>query len=112
MTRKAPKQTGAHQKQLDILAPTCAVYELRIIDVFDRNHDNLISIDELSKTLNLLRLDIDLFEIEFMVKSYIKQENTGLRFEDFEALHRSLNGINFILFLILWIDRSYFKSLN
>ncbi|PHT54793.1 Thermospermine synthase ACAULIS5 [Capsicum baccatum] len=29
MTRKAPKQTGAHQKQLDILAPTCAVYELR-----------------------------------------------------------------------------------
>ncbi|PHU22668.1 hypothetical protein BC332_07775 [Capsicum chinense] len=25
----APKQTGAHQKQLDILAPTCAVYELR-----------------------------------------------------------------------------------
>ncbi|PHT46598.1 hypothetical protein CQW23_15756 [Capsicum baccatum] len=29
MTRKAPKQTGAHQKQLGILAPTCAVYELR-----------------------------------------------------------------------------------
>ncbi|KAF3614700.1 hypothetical protein FXO38_35507 [Capsicum annuum] len=31
MTRKAPKQTGAHQKQLDILAPTCAVYELRYL---------------------------------------------------------------------------------
>ncbi|PHT67516.1 hypothetical protein T459_27003 [Capsicum annuum] len=29
MTRKPPKQTGAHQKQLDILAPTCVVYELR-----------------------------------------------------------------------------------
>ncbi|KAF3638260.1 hypothetical protein FXO38_23318 [Capsicum annuum] len=29
MTRKALKQTGAHQKQLDILAPTYAVYELR-----------------------------------------------------------------------------------
>ncbi|PHT86456.1 hypothetical protein T459_08562 [Capsicum annuum] len=29
MTRKAPKQTGTHQKQLDILAPTYAVYELR-----------------------------------------------------------------------------------
>ncbi|PHT99938.1 hypothetical protein BC332_29726 [Capsicum chinense] len=28
MTRKALNQTGAHQKQLDILAPTCAVYEL------------------------------------------------------------------------------------
>ncbi|PHT30518.1 hypothetical protein CQW23_29823 [Capsicum baccatum] len=31
MTRKAPKQTGAHQKQLDILSPTCAVYELRCL---------------------------------------------------------------------------------
>ena len=31
MTRKALKQTGAHQKQLDILAPTCAVYELRYL---------------------------------------------------------------------------------
>ena len=31
MTRKAPKQPGAHQKQLDILAPTCAVYELRYL---------------------------------------------------------------------------------
>ncbi|PHU26041.1 hypothetical protein BC332_04373 [Capsicum chinense] len=31
MTRKAPKQIGAHQKQLDILAPTCAVYELRYL---------------------------------------------------------------------------------
>ncbi|PHT75630.1 hypothetical protein T459_19152 [Capsicum annuum] len=29
MTRKAPKQTGAQQKQLDILAPTCTMYELR-----------------------------------------------------------------------------------
>ncbi|KAF3664336.1 hypothetical protein FXO38_10180 [Capsicum annuum] len=29
MIRKAPKQIGAHQKQLDILASTCAVYELR-----------------------------------------------------------------------------------
>ncbi|PHT56083.1 hypothetical protein CQW23_04569 [Capsicum baccatum] len=31
MTRKAPKQTRAHQKQLDILSPTCAVYELRCL---------------------------------------------------------------------------------
>ena len=31
MTWKALNQTGAHQKQLDILAPTCAVYELRYL---------------------------------------------------------------------------------
>ena len=31
MTRKALKQTGAHQKQLDILTPTRTVYELRYL---------------------------------------------------------------------------------
>ncbi|PHT36162.1 Calcium-binding protein CAST [Capsicum baccatum] len=67
----------------------------RIFDVFDRNHDSLISVDELSQALNLLGLDADLSEIESMVKSYIKPEDTGLRFDDFEALHRSLNDVFF-----------------
>lgn len=67
----------------------------RIFDVFDRNHDSLISVDELSQALNLLGLDADLSEIESMVRSYIKRENSGLRFEDFEALHRSLNDVFF-----------------
>lgn len=67
----------------------------RIFDVFDRNHDSLISVDELSQALNLLGLDADLSEIESMVWSYIKPENSGLRFEDFEALHRSLNDVFF-----------------
>ncbi|KAJ8533741.1 hypothetical protein K7X08_007065 [Anisodus acutangulus] len=67
----------------------------RIFDVFDRNHDSLISMDELSQALNLLGLDADLSDIESMVRSYIKPENTGLKFEDFEALHRSLNDVFF-----------------
>lgn len=67
----------------------------RIFDVFDRNHDSLISVEELSQALNLLGLDADLSEIESMVRSYIKPENIGLRFEDFEALHRSLNDVFF-----------------
>ncbi|KAK4377409.1 hypothetical protein RND71_003705 [Anisodus tanguticus] len=67
----------------------------RIFDVFDRNHDSLISVDELSQALSLLGLDADLSDIESMVKSYIKPENTGLKFKDFEALHRSLNDVFF-----------------
>ncbi|KAG5582107.1 hypothetical protein H5410_052734 [Solanum commersonii] len=67
----------------------------RIFDVFDRNHDCLISVEELSQALKLLGLDADLSEIESMVKLHIKPENTGLRFEDFEALHRSLNDVFF-----------------
>lgn len=67
----------------------------RIFDVFDRNHDCLISVEELSQALNLLGLDTDLSENESMVRSYIKPENDGLKFEDFEALHRSLNDVFF-----------------
>ncbi|XP_059296771.1 calcium-binding protein CAST-like [Lycium ferocissimum] len=67
----------------------------RIFDLFDRNHDSLISVDELSQALNVLGLDADLSEIESMVKSYIKPENTGLKFEDFEVLHRSFNDVFF-----------------
>ncbi|OIS99945.1 PREDICTED: calcium-binding protein CAST-like [Nicotiana attenuata] len=67
----------------------------RIFDVFDRNHDSLISVDELSQAFNLLGLDADQSEIESMVRSYIKSGNNGLRFEDFEALHRSLDDVFF-----------------
>ncbi|XP_009797933.1 calcium-binding protein CAST-like [Nicotiana tabacum] len=67
----------------------------RIFDVFDRNHDSLISVDELSQAVNLLGLDADQSEIESMVRSYIKSGNNGLRFEDFEALHRSLDDVFF-----------------
>ncbi|MCD9645029.1 hypothetical protein HAX54_033671 [Datura stramonium] len=67
----------------------------RIFDVFDRNHDSLISVEELSQALNLLGLDADLSEIESTVRSYIKPGNDGLRFEDFEALHRSLDDVFF-----------------
>lgn len=63
--------------------------------MFDRNHDSLISVEELSQAFNLLGLDADLSEIESMVRSYIKPDNSGLRFEDFEALHRSLNDAFF-----------------
>ncbi|PHU22560.1 hypothetical protein BC332_07667 [Capsicum chinense] len=48
MTRKAPKQTGAHQKKLDILAPTCAVNELRVINRLRRVSDGILIRDAVS----------------------------------------------------------------
>ncbi|KAL6988245.1 hypothetical protein U1Q18_013993 [Sarracenia purpurea var. burkii] len=63
----------------------------RIFDVFDKNQDGYITIDELSQALHKLGLEVDLSELESMVKSHIQLGNIGLRFEDFEALHRSLN---------------------
>ncbi|RAL39207.1 hypothetical protein DM860_002740 [Cuscuta australis] len=67
----------------------------RIFDLFDRNRDSLITVDELSEALNLLGLHTDISEMESTVRSFIKPGNCGLRFEDFDALHRSLNDVFF-----------------
>lgn len=67
----------------------------RSFDVFDRNHDSMITVDELDQALSLLGLDTDRSELETMVKSYMKPGNGGLRFEEFEALHRSLDDAFF-----------------
>ncbi|KAH7865737.1 hypothetical protein Vadar_010501 [Vaccinium darrowii] len=67
----------------------------RIFDLFDKNNDEIITVDELSQALQLLGLDADMSELDSMVKSHIKPGNKGLQFEDFESLHRSLNDTFF-----------------
>nr|GMC81858.1 probable calcium-binding protein CML43 [Ipomoea batatas] len=67
----------------------------RIFDMFDRNSDGMITVEELSEALNLLGLDTDFSEMESTVRSFIKPGNIGLRFEDFDALHRSLDDAFF-----------------
>ncbi|KAF7144364.1 hypothetical protein RHSIM_Rhsim05G0234300 [Rhododendron simsii] len=67
----------------------------RIFDLFDKNNDEIITVDELSQALQLLGLDADMSELDSMVKSHIKPGSIGLQFEDFESLHRSLNDAFF-----------------
>ncbi|KAL0375496.1 UNVERIFIED_CONTAM: Calcium-binding protein CAST [Sesamum radiatum] len=67
----------------------------RIFDIFDKNHDNIISVDELEQALGLLGLQAELSELKSMVHPYVQPGNNGLRYEDFEALHRSLDNIFF-----------------
>ncbi|CAH9134745.1 unnamed protein product [Cuscuta epithymum] len=66
----------------------------RIFDMFDRNSDGLITVDELNKPLNLLGLDTDLSDLDSTIQSFVKSKSAGggLTFEDFEALHRSLDN--------------------
>ncbi|KAK1349173.1 Calcium-binding protein CAST [Heracleum sosnowskyi] len=63
----------------------------RIFDMFDKSNDGMLTADELSQALSILGLEADPSEIDSMISSYVKPGNQGLTFEDFEALHQSLN---------------------
>lgn len=67
----------------------------RIFDLFDKNRDGTITIQELSQALNLLGLDVEASELESTINSFVRPGNTGLMFEDFKALHQSLNDTYF-----------------
>lgn len=67
----------------------------RIFDMFDKSNDGMLTADELSQALSILGLEADPSEIDSMISSYIKPGNQGLTFEDFEALHQSLNNAFF-----------------
>lgn len=67
----------------------------RIFDMFDKSNDGMLTADELSQALSILGLEADPSEIDSMIGSYVKPGNQGLTFEDFEALHQSLNNAFF-----------------
>lgn len=67
----------------------------RIFDIFDKNKDSIISMEELTQALSLLGLDTRLCDLDSTLRSYIQPGQPGLTFQDFEALHRSLNDAFF-----------------
>ncbi|KAJ6913444.1 hypothetical protein NC651_015837 [Populus alba x Populus x berolinensis] len=64
----------------------------RIFDLFDKNGDGMITIEEISQALSLLGLEADFSDLEFTIKSHIKPGSSGLSFEDFVSLHQSLDS--------------------
>ncbi|CAK8542196.1 unnamed protein product [Lathyrus sativus] len=67
----------------------------RIFDMFDKNGDSMITVQEINQALNLLGLEAEFKDVESMIKSYIKPGNEGLTYEDFVALHESLGDTYF-----------------
>ncbi|CAN6920472.1 unnamed protein product [Brassica oleracea] len=63
----------------------------RIFDLFDKNGDGFITVDELSQALSRLGLNADLSDLLSTVESYIQPGNTGLNFDDFSSLHKTLD---------------------
>ncbi|KAG1371454.1 Calcium-binding protein CML42 [Cocos nucifera] len=67
----------------------------RVFDLFDRNGDGEITVDELALALDCLGLGADRDEIGCTVAAYISPGRAGLAFDDFEVLHRSLGDALF-----------------
>ncbi|KAF8096112.1 hypothetical protein N665_0317s0018 [Sinapis alba] len=63
----------------------------RIFHLFDKNGDGFITLDELSQALSRLGLNADLSDLLSTVESYIQPGNTGLNFDDFSSLHKTLD---------------------
>ncbi|KAL5197419.1 hypothetical protein ABZP36_000931 [Zizania latifolia] len=72
-----------------------AVRLRRVFDLFDRNGDGQITVDELAKALDALGLAADRAGLAATIGAYVPEGAAGLRFEDFEALHRALGDALF-----------------
>jgi calcium-binding protein CML len=72
-----------------------AVRLRRVFDLFDRNGDGEITVDELAQALDALGLDADRAGLAATVGGYVPEGAAGLRFEDFDALHRALGDAFF-----------------
>lgn len=67
----------------------------RVFEMFDKNGDDLITVEEISQALILLGLDADPAELRSITTSFIRPGHAGLAYQDFEALHKSLNDTFF-----------------
>jgi calcium-binding protein CML len=67
----------------------------RVFDLFDRNGDGEITLDEMAAALDALGLGADRSGLEAAIGGYIPAGGAGLRFDDFESLHRALGDALF-----------------
>uniref|UniRef100_A0A0E0I5S0 EF-hand domain-containing protein n=1 Tax=Oryza nivara TaxID=4536 RepID=A0A0E0I5S0_ORYNI len=72
-----------------------AVRLRRVFDLFDRNCDGEITVDELAQALDALGLEADRAGLAATVGAHVPDGAAGLRFEDFESLHRALGDALF-----------------
>lgn len=63
----------------------------RVFDLFDKNGDGVITVEEISQALFLLGLEAEHSELRSIITSFIRPGLDGLAYSDFEALHKSLN---------------------
>lgn len=96
LTRKINPSPSLLSSSFRLRSPSLNSLRLRrIFDIFDKNKDNIITLEELTLALNLLGLEAEIGELESTILAYVKPGNQGLTFEDFVALHRSIDSVFF-----------------
>nr|XP_043630719.1 calcium-binding protein CML42-like [Erigeron canadensis] len=94
----SPKHNNLKSSSFCLRSPSLNSVRLRrIFDMFDTNHDELITVDELSRALILLGLDANMNELDSIIKTFIQPGNTGLTFDDFQSLHKEIDDLFFRL---------------
>ncbi|KAG8499190.1 hypothetical protein CXB51_005627 [Gossypium anomalum] len=63
----------------------------RVFDIFDKNRDGLITVQEIHQALTRLGLETDVSDLDSTIRSFIKSGNIGLTYDGFVALHESLD---------------------
>ncbi|GMI89901.1 calmodulin like 42 [Hibiscus trionum] len=63
----------------------------RVFDIFDKNHDGVITVQEIHQALSRLGLETDLCDLDSTIKSFIKPGNIGVTYDGFVSLHQSLD---------------------
>ncbi|XP_074277031.1 putative calcium-binding protein CML43 [Silene latifolia] len=90
------KKTSILRKSFKLRSESLNSLRLRrVFDTFDKNGDNLITVDEIHQALSVLGLDADASEISTIVAAFIKPNCAGLAYDDFVALHESLSDAFF-----------------
>lgn len=96
LTRKINHSRSSLSSSFRLRSPSLNSLRLRrIFDIFDKNKDNIITLEELTLALNLLGLEAEVGELESTIRAYVKPGDQGLTFEDFVALHRSIDNVFF-----------------
>lgn len=94
--QRSVSREGSPSSSFRLRSPSLNSLRLhRIFDIFDKNGDGMITVEDLNQSLSLLDLEMDLSDLDLTVKSFVKHGNMGLKFDDFVELHQSLDETPF-----------------
>ncbi|KAK8572703.1 hypothetical protein V6N13_048285 [Hibiscus sabdariffa] len=89
---KGSLSTRASSSSFRLRCPSLNSLRLRrVFDIFDKNHDGILTVQEIHQALSRLGLETDLCHLHSTIKAFINPGDTGLTYHGFVSLHQSLD---------------------